>query len=56
MIAAIATLFTVNFSGCEGFYRSNVENLSEPENPSAKSGAARLRGTRMSVMVGTIGT
>jgi hypothetical protein len=33
---AAATRFTVNFSGCEGFYRSSVENLSEPENPSAK--------------------
>jgi hypothetical protein len=33
---AAVTRFTVNFSGCEGFYRSNVEKFSQPENPSAK--------------------
>jgi hypothetical protein len=35
---AAATRFTVSFSGCEGFYRSNVEKFSQPENPSAKPG------------------
>jgi hypothetical protein len=34
--ATTATRFSVSFSGCEGFYRSDVEKLSEPENPSAK--------------------
>jgi hypothetical protein len=37
-ITTTATLFTVSFSGCEGFSRSNVENLSETENPSTKPG------------------
>jgi hypothetical protein len=54
--AAIVTVFSGKFSGCGRFYCSNKENIPEPENPPGKLGAVDLRGTRMSVVVGTIGT
>jgi hypothetical protein len=43
---AAATRFTVSFSGCEEFYRSDVENLSQSENPSAKPGASSRQHAR----------
>jgi hypothetical protein len=54
--AAIVTVFSGKFSGCGIFYCSNKENIPEPENTPGKLGAVDLRGTRMSVVVGTIGT